>query len=140
MEELVRRTRISLNLEAPSRARRWVHDAVSLDPMAEEIVVLLLSELVSNSVRHSGRSSEEPVDILVRQVGPAVHVEVVDPGLGEVIEPQPSSDHLGLRILDTLSDRWGVTHDPTTVWFDLDEASRQTISRRDEKGAWGITS
>src|SRR6266513_5309268 len=101
MKELVRRTRISLTLEAPHRARRWVHDAVALEAETEEIVVLLLSELVSNSVRHSGRSPDEQVEILIRQDGPIVHVEVMDPGLGEeVIEPQRSSEHLGLQILD----------------------------------------
>ena len=94
-------------------------DTVDLDPATEEIVLLLLSELVSNSVRHSGRAAEEQVDILLRQAGPAVHVEVMDPGFDAVIAPHPSSDHMGLRILDSLSDRWGVTHDPTTVWFDV---------------------
>jgi len=129
MEELVRRTRISLTVEAPHRARRWVHDALILEAETEEIVVLLLSELVSNSVRHSGRSPDEQVEILIRQAGPIVHVEVMDPGLGEeAIEPQRSSDHLGLQILDRLSDRWGVTNDPTTVWFDVGgDADRQAL-------------
>jgi anti-sigma regulatory factor (Ser/Thr protein kinase) len=123
MDEFVRRTRISLTPRAPRRARRWVHDTVMLDSGTEEVVLLLLSELVSNSVRHSRRSANEQVDILVRQVGPAVHVEVKDPGLDAVIEPQASSDHMGLRILESLSDRWGVSHDPTTVWFDVGIAS-----------------
>lgn len=119
MDEFVRRTRISLTLRAPGRARQWVHDTVELDPATEEIVLLLVSELVSNSVRHSGRAADDQVDIFLRQEGPAVHVEVMDPGLDAVIAPQPSSDHMGLRILDSLSDRWGVSHDPTTVWFDV---------------------
>ena len=119
MERTVRRTRIPLTVEAPHRARRWVKHAVPLEPHVGEVVVLLLSELVANSVRHSGRSAGDQVTIFVRKTTSSIHVEVCDPGPGGNIRPDASSDHSGLRILDSLSDRWGVTQDPTTVWFDV---------------------
>jgi len=92
---------------------------IDLDPDVQATVMLLLSELVANSVRHSGCSPAEQVDILIRRIGDGVHVEVRDPGPGKGIEPSDLLHHSGLRIVDTLADRWGVRHHPTTVWFDV---------------------
>jgi two-component sensor histidine kinase len=119
MDAVTCRTRISLTCDAPRRARSWARRVSALDPPTEEILLLLVSELVSNSVRHSGGSPGDEVGILMRQAGDRVHVEVQDPGDGPVDVRQPSADHLGLRLVESLAYRWGVRQDPTTVWFDL---------------------
>ena len=81
-------------------------------------VVLLVSELVANSVSHSGLSAPDEVEVSVRRIAGGLHVEVVDHGVG-IDDPAPQPNHFGLRFVDTETDRWGYTNDPTTVWFDI---------------------
>ena len=113
------RMRFPLTAQAPTRARRWAHGVVDLDPDVQAVMMLLLSELVSNSVRHSGCAPADEVDVSIHHTDEWVHVEVRDPGPGNGIEPSDALEHSGLRIVESLSDRWGVRHDPTTVWFDI---------------------
>jgi anti-sigma regulatory factor (Ser/Thr protein kinase) len=84
-----------------------------------EPVVLLLSELVANSVGHSGLSSPDEVDISVRSIPGGVHVEVVDQGVGIADPAPPEPSHFGLKLVDSITDRWGYTNDPTRVWFEI---------------------
>jgi signal transduction histidine kinase len=119
MNETVRRNRFPLTLQAPRRAREWVRSVVPLEPDREEVVLLMLSELVANSVRHTGRASERDVDVIVRNADHTVRIEVRDPGPGSGVEPTPSPEHSGLRIVESLADRWGVTYRPTNVWFEV---------------------
>jgi len=104
---------------APRRAREWAQATLDVDARRRDIVLLLLSELVANSVRHSGASSDDQVEVGFREVDHTVHVEVRDPGPGVGIAPGEIPAHSGLRIVEALSARWGVRHDPTTVWFDV---------------------
>jgi anti-sigma regulatory factor (Ser/Thr protein kinase) len=104
---------------APRRARAWARGILQVDDRCRTIVLLLLSELVTNSVRHSGASSHEQIQVGVRERDHVVHVEVRDPGPGLGIARGEIPAHSGLQIVDALSARWGVRHDPTTVWFDV---------------------
>jgi anti-sigma regulatory factor (Ser/Thr protein kinase) len=104
---------------APRRARTWAHGILHVDERRRDIVLLLLSELVTNSVRHSGASPHDQVEIGLREHDHTVHVEVRDPGAGMGIALGDIPAHSGLQIVDALSARWGVRHDPTTVWFDV---------------------
>jgi serine/threonine-protein kinase RsbW len=84
---------------------------------------LLVSELVSNSVKHSNASNG--VIELVACVTPSVvHVEVSDDGEGFEPPPPPNDDEesgRGLRLVRELADRWGrPTGLRTAVWFELD--------------------
>jgi signal transduction histidine kinase len=114
------RERFPLTREAPRRAREWARTLVDLSPDAQDAFVLLISELVGNSVRHSGASIDGCVEVAIHGEKRMVRVEVRDPGPGDRIQARISLEHVGLRIVDALSDRWGVTHEPTTVWFELD--------------------
>jgi len=87
--------------------------------------VLVLSELVSNAVRHA-----QPLpggDILVRwAIWPEkVHLEIVDGGGGTLPQANASSatalSGRGLEIVRTLSHSWGVAEADhrVTVWADL---------------------
>ena len=84
-------------------------------------VVLLLSELVANSVMHSGLSAPDEVELAVRSIPGGLHVEVTDHGVGIDHHPMLSLGraHFGLMFVDALSDRWGYTNEPTRVWFDI---------------------
>ena len=86
---------------------------------------LLVSELVTNSVRHSSTAAGASVRLTVASRGETVHVEVSDGGIG--FEPRTRSKPMdeaggwGLHLVDRLSDRWGVeTGRRTRVWFELD--------------------
>lgn len=91
----------------------------SLEPCYED-VLLLVSELVSNSVRHS---FSEEIDIHIRANGERIRVEVSDDGPG-FNEEAPRGDGLGLTIVEKLSDRWGLTSgERFTVWAELSQPS-----------------
>ena len=111
---------MTLNLEpneaAPRISRsRLEHMRELLEPRFED-VRLVLSELVSNSVQHS-RSKTLHVRIAADQE--LVRLEVRDEGSGFDREAQ-ASDGFGLRILDAITDRWGISReDPFTVWAEL---------------------
>ena len=110
---------------APSEARHAL-DRFDSDVEAGLLrdVKLIVSELVTNSVRHSG--SDEPI-VLRAWVRPGgLKVEIADGGFG--FEPRTVGDGAvdeggrGLLILESLSDRWGVTRDGhTRVWFEVSE-------------------
>jgi anti-sigma regulatory factor (Ser/Thr protein kinase) len=85
---------------------------------------LLVSELVTNSVRHSGAPGAR---VLLDVVGgqDTVRVEVSDGGRG--FEPQTRSrahDDVGgwgLHLVERIATRWGVeTGRRTRVWFEID--------------------
>jgi anti-sigma regulatory factor (Ser/Thr protein kinase) len=113
-------------LETPALAR---HELESWLPssVAESVrgaLRLLVSELVTNSVRHV--SSTQPVELAVR-IGPrAIRVEVRDGGSGfkpGKPEPRGADGGFGLFLVERMASRWGVdTQDGTRVWFELDLA------------------
>lgn len=120
------RVSIPLTKHAPSSARHWFTDEGSRDNGAHlpldvrDRVLLLLSELVTNSVSHSGLSAPSEVEVAVRAIPGGLHVEVVDDGVGIVDDPTTQGpEHFGLRFVDTVTDRWGYTNDPTRVWFEI---------------------
>jgi anti-sigma regulatory factor (Ser/Thr protein kinase) len=108
-----------LTATAPRRARSWAKSILHVDEHPRDVVLLLLSELVTNSVRYGGTSPRDRVEVGVRQEEGVIHIEVRDPGPGVGIAPGDFPMHSGLRIVDALSARWGVRHNPTTVWFDV---------------------
>ena len=115
----VERTRsFPLTDKAPSSARHWFSDQSQLPVDLRDRIVLLMSELVANSVTHSGLSAPEEVEVSVRRILGGLHIEVVDHGRG-ILDTRPRPGHFGLRFVDVESDRWGYTNDPTCVWFDI---------------------
>jgi len=93
---------------------------------------LLVSELVSNAVRHGGGRKDEPVSIAVRVSPEAVRVEVRDHGGGFELSglrapPTASGGGWGLHLVASLAHRWGVDREtPHTVWFEIDRPQRDT--------------
>jgi anti-sigma regulatory factor (Ser/Thr protein kinase) len=93
-----------------------------------EDVRLLVSELVTNSVRHSGLATEEfRVGLVVRMNQSCLRVEIADSGKGFEKTVTPSTPDQqsgwGLQIVERLSDRWGVGLEAdagSTVWFEID--------------------
>jgi anti-sigma regulatory factor (Ser/Thr protein kinase) len=86
---------------------------------------LLVSELVTNCVRHAGLGREDAIGLEVSVSSDRVRVEVTDIGPGFAQrKPEPNEDRAGgwgLYLVDRLADRWGVVADEATrVWFEID--------------------
>ncbi len=109
--------------EAPAEARRMVERLCDrLTPAQLDTVRLLVTEVVTNAVRHVDRDGALGLRLSVR--GDRVRVEVVDPGTG--FEPRqrtadsPLGGSWGLHFLEVLSDCWGIDRgERNTVWFEL---------------------
>lgn len=82
---------------------------------------LLLSEVVTNSVRH-GEGPTVRVLLDIAEEG-SLRCEVVDEGEGFVPKardkPTTEAGGWGLHLVETLSRRWGVREGSTHVWFEL---------------------
>jgi anti-sigma regulatory factor (Ser/Thr protein kinase) len=92
-------------------------------------VRLLVSELVTNALRHGDLSEQDRIQLAVDVTDSRVRVEVSDPGRGFSPSETPSdpedAEGWGLYLVATLSDRWGVqpAGGETRVWFELDRAA-----------------
>lgn len=111
---------------APYRARRAVEQFTgTLDPSLVPDVKLLVSELITNSVKYGG---DGEVRLQLQSTHPGhVRVEVVDQGAGfiPVARDRPVTEvgGWGLHLVETLADRWGVHEGSTHVWFEIDRDS-----------------
>jgi anti-sigma regulatory factor (Ser/Thr protein kinase) len=99
---------------------------VDEDLMAD--VRLLVSELVTNSVRHADMPPPATVSLDVSLDSKKIYVEVRDSGPG--FEPrgrrpgQSKAGGWGLFLVERLADRWGVMRNNfTRVWFEIDLGS-----------------
>ena len=120
------RTLLPRDPHAASLARERIAE---LEPLLGRVlfgsVRLLVSELVTNSVRHSHAGVEDPVGLRVAVFADRLRVEVSDHGTGfqrRVPAPERGSGSgWGLYLVDQLADRWGVDRDEAVhVWFEID--------------------
>jgi serine/threonine-protein kinase RsbW len=113
---------------AAREARRAVARRRFVGAAQEATLLLLVSELVSNSVRHAGLRRDERIRLRARREERVAYVEVCDAGRSGRI-PAKREDGLdalepgglGLVLVDEMADRWGVacSGDETCVWFEL---------------------
>lgn len=111
---------VESSVKAPGLSRSHLAAIkTALEPRYED-VLLLVSELVSNSVRHS---KSDDIDIRVRAFDGRIRIEVSDDGPG-FAEEAPRGDGLGLKIVEKVSERWGlVSGERFTVWAELSRPS-----------------
>lgn len=113
-------TEVTLQVEsnelAPSVSRSSLSEIRPALGHRYDDVLLLVSELVTNSVRHSGTSN---VDVSVQAEDGVIRVEVSDDGPG--FDPRrPRGDGMGLMLVEKLSESWGLQDgDRFTVWAEL---------------------
>ena len=110
---------------AAAVARSHVRD-LPLDEETVEVVSLLVTELVTNAVRH-GRSTDGTcirVDLVLVEED-LVRVNVINDG--PIFDPTPREPRpveaeggMGLHLVDRLAERWGVEgNGKTTVWLEV---------------------
>ncbi len=93
-----------------------------LDPPLMETLRLLVTELVTNSVKHA---RADTVSLIVTVKDTSVRTEVRDegPGFDPSTTGAPGNDRggWGLFLVERLADRWGTARDATgtRVWFEL---------------------
>lgn len=103
-----------------------------------EAIELMVSELVTNCIRHT----DSGFDLAIALSSEQIRVEVTDRGVGEpgMRSPGPSDPTgRGLRIVDMLSTDWGREQRPgggKTVWLTLTvEASTAAAAAADRVGS-----
>ena len=108
--------------EAPFLARRAVDQLDGrVEPSVLPDVRLLVSELVTNSVKYGG---EGPVRLEIQADGDRIRAEIIDQGVG--FTPIARNDDLekvggwGLHLTEHLTSRWGTYEGSTHVWFEID--------------------
>jgi anti-sigma regulatory factor (Ser/Thr protein kinase) len=96
------------------------------------VLRLLVTELVTNSVRHA--RTEDYIVLDIEIYAHSMRVAVSDSGGGFQPDesPKPHSDRpggWGLCLVDRLSDRWGVSlGERTSVWFEMNRRSRRRFA------------
>jgi anti-sigma regulatory factor (Ser/Thr protein kinase) len=116
--------RLAAEANAVPAARR------ALDPLASLMVPerlddarLLVSELVTNSLRHGALLAHDEVQLTADLGDGKVRIRVLDPGRGFALggrPPSAGSQGLGLYLLSQLAEAWSITVDGvTSVWFDV---------------------
>ena len=84
---------------------------------------LVVTELLTNSVRHAGLGNHDVLRVRATADGAVLHLEVEDDGRQGTPKRRradPVEGGIGLNIIDSLSLDWGVRRDErTTVWVEL---------------------
>ena len=103
---------------APADARRFVDELLESSPH-RDAAKLVVSELVTNAVRHGGRDAGH-IDIAIEIAG-AILLEVSQPDHSGFVASirSPGIDDAtgrGLMIVDAVSSSWGVEESNGRVW------------------------
>jgi anti-sigma regulatory factor (Ser/Thr protein kinase) len=111
---------------AAAAARQAMREGNGMLPAAiRDDVLLLVSELVTNAVRHAGAGPDRPLHVQLLRGPRWVVVTVADRGPGFTWHPAPpagnESGGWGLFLVDRIADRWGVecTTSGSRVWFEI---------------------
>jgi serine/threonine-protein kinase RsbW len=129
-EEMVEAV-LPLDVHAPAAARVVVADFLRerVAPRLLDTAQLIISELVSNSLRHNAAPFDQAVVVRVALERATWRLEVEDPGGIGVLAPDPeraAGGRLGLNLVQTLSECWGVEHAAergTRAWAFLPRAA-----------------
>jgi anti-sigma regulatory factor (Ser/Thr protein kinase) len=108
-----------------SRVRQAIRD-LGLPPPLLDDAVLLVNELVTNSIRHSGIGPEDRVRVRAEWSGTRLRVDVYDRAesaapswVAGTIRPSAGAESgWGLYLIDRLGTRWGTG--PGRYWFELE--------------------
>ena len=135
------RTRLNLQVTLPAGdgavrlARRVTRDVLARWRLAhvEETAILLVSELVTNAVRHARNTYAIGLDLEIGETWLRIEVQDADPRWPQPRTPGRFDESgFGLVLVDALAGKWGVRETATgkAVWAELD------TRHRDEPATW----
>jgi anti-sigma regulatory factor (Ser/Thr protein kinase) len=111
--------------EAAADARRALV-GLAFSEITRENIALLVSELVTNAVRHAGIPAGDPIQLELINGANSVRLSVHDGGSGFPVPSYPSDRPFvaggrGLLIVAALARAWGVESGPDgcSVWCDI---------------------
>jgi anti-sigma regulatory factor (Ser/Thr protein kinase) len=122
--------------DASARARRWLDGIPQLRSLGQVAfdVRLLVTELVSNSVRHAGLGSDDRIVVRLDLDERRLRVEVQDRGSGFDATHLRAPDNeggRGLQIVSAIAHRWGQQMEHgSLVWFEIDREPASRLSPR----------
>jgi two-component sensor histidine kinase len=111
-------------------ARSIASDAVtdSLQPTERDNFVLMVSELVSNSIRHAPPEPDGGIVLKLDVDDAKARAAVIDGGRRFDFERatfDPKTPHFGLMLVDQLANRWGLSLEgEKAVWFEIGTGDR----------------
>lgn len=118
------------------RARRWARSRLAgcglgTDEPLAETLLLLVSELVTNAVVHTGAPAVLRMRVPGRQASGAVRVEVTDLSSRPPRQRQADGEDTngrGLELVSGLADRWGWQREGAgkRIWCELDRVEEQS--------------
>ena len=118
------RLRLPCDAAAPRRARDALADVRELAPVRDD-ALLVVSELASNAVLHSGSAPGDELEVLAVRIPDGVRIAVRDGGhSGRVPVRRPRAPlepgGMGLRVVETIARRWGSERGGgLSVWAEL---------------------
>ena len=134
---------VALDARAPGAARNFVVRCLKRRVVASALdsAELVVSELVTNSLRHGGAPMDEVV-VSVELMPDWFRVGVQDSGSHAVIAAQPpdleTGGGFGLNLVQMLSERWGVERlavGGTQVWAQLPRAREAAADNPNGNGS-----
>jgi len=135
---------IEAELSSVAPARRWAREkfeAAGVEPEVRDLLVLLVSEVVTNAVEHAA----PPLLLRIDVTPEATRVEVKDRArkLPILRDPEPTEGGgRGIRFVNDLATRWG-TEPPRgpdglkTVWFEVAHSAEDPAQDDDAAHAQG---
>ena len=126
--------RVPATPESLAEVRRSL-ETLAIPPELLDDAKLIVTELVGNSIRHSGLKRDEQVRITANWSRASLRVVVRDrphplaqASVAGTIRPAPEAESgWGLYIVDRLASRWGTTENGH--WFELDWTRSRTYPR-----------
>jgi anti-sigma regulatory factor (Ser/Thr protein kinase) len=131
---------LELTLPCTPEAAKEARDSVArlgdrISPDVLDDVRLLVSELVTNSIRHGDLPRSGSINLRAAVTSDRVRVEVIDAGVGFRPRAAKRSPNriggFGLYLVHRIASRWGVDsagEQTTRVWFEIDRGSPESLA------------
>ena len=119
------RLAVDSDAEAAHAARQLIAGDDRLPAAVREDVLLAVTELVTNAVRHAGVGVDQSLRVELHWSRRWIRVEVFDPGTSFAQARESFSRHdrggWGLFLVDRIADRWGIEPAPggTRAWCEI---------------------
>jgi anti-sigma regulatory factor (Ser/Thr protein kinase) len=127
IQETKRSFLLNASMETLSVSRRAVDETLwYLGHQRVEIARIAVNELVGNAINHGHLDPTDDILLDISASSDRARIEVKQPTIipdAPVREPGDARAGLGLRIVSSLTDRWGFEKGPPgVVWFEVGPA------------------